>query len=460
MILVVEDKPSMRRMLRETLEGAGYKVDEAADGEEALKKLSLNHYQLVVTDLKLPRKDGLAVLRAAREGGGNLPVILMTAYGTIETAVQAMKDGAEDFLTKPFDSDYLVRLIERALERRRLVTENLVLKEGFAEKLGFPKIVGASKAMQQVSALIQKVSPSHATVLLLGESGTGKELFARAIHQMSTRAGRPFIAINCAAIPDTLLENELFGHEKGAYTGAQTQKQGKFELADGGTLFLDEIGDLSPAVQAKLLRVLQDGTFERVGGTKPIQVDVRIIAATNTDLVRAVRERKFREDLFFRLNVFPISIPPLRERTEDVPMLVTHFVHRFAQEMRKEIREVSPEALKALMAYPWPGNVRELENFIERAVILATGPGLTVHDFALGLKRGRGERGESELPLTGSLHEISARASARAERDLIVRTLQVTGGNKSKGAELLQVSYKTLLNKIKEYGIEAPGDDG
>ncbi|HEU5393507.1 MAG TPA: sigma-54 dependent transcriptional regulator [Candidatus Methylomirabilis sp.] len=458
MILVVEDKPSMRRMLRETLEGAGYKVDEAADGEEALKKLSLNHYQLVLTDVKLPKKDGLAVLRAAREVAGNLPVILMTAYGTVESAVQAMKDGAVDFLTKPFDSDYLLRLIERALERYRLYTENLVLKEGVAEKMGFPKIVGASRAMQQVSALIQKVAPSNATALLLGESGTGKELFARAIHQMGTRAGRPFIAINCAAIPDTLLENELFGHEKGAYTGAQAQKQGKFELADGGTLFLDEIGDLSPAVQAKLLRVLQDGAFERVGGTKPIQVDVRIIAATNTDLARAVRDRKFREDLFFRLNVFPISIPPLRERPEDIPMLVTHFVHRFAQEMRKEIREVTPEALKALMAYPWPGNVRELENFIERAVILTTGPALTVQDFALGLKRGRGER-ESEFPLTGSLHEVGARASARAERDLIVRTLQATGGNKSKAAEMLQVSYKTLLNKIKEFSIEAAPEE-
>ncbi|MGH7394499.1 MAG: sigma-54-dependent transcriptional regulator, partial [Candidatus Methylomirabilales bacterium] len=453
MILVVEDKPSMRRMLRETLEGAGYKVDEAADGEEALKKLSLNHYQLILTDLKLPRKDGLAVLRAAREVASNLPVILMTAYGTVESAVQAMKDGAVDFLAKPFDSDYLLRLMERVLERCRLYTENLVLKEGFAEKLGFPKIVGASRAIQQVSALIQKVAPSNATALLLGESGTGKELFARALHQMGTRAGRPFIAINCAAIPDTLLENELFGHEKGAYTGAQAQKQGKFELADTGTLFLDEIGDLSPAVQAKLLRVLQDGAFERVGGTRPIQVDVRIIAATNTDLTRAVRERRFREDLFFRLNVFPISIPPLRERPEDIPMLVTHFVHRFAQEMRKEVREVTPEALRALMAYPWPGNVRELENFIERAVILAAGPTLTVQDFALGVKRGRGEL-EPDLPLTGSLHEVSARASARAERNLIARTLQGTGGNKSKAAEVLAVSYKTLLNKIKEYGIE------
>jgi DNA-binding NtrC family response regulator len=458
MILVVEDKPSMRRMLRETLEGAGYKVDEAADGEEALKKLSLNHYQLILTDLKLPRKDGLAVLRAAREVASNLPVILMTAYGTIESAVQAMKDGAVDFLAKPFDSDYLLRLMERVLERYRLYTENLVLKEGFAEKLGFPKIVGASRAIQQVSALIQKVAPSNATALLLGESGTGKELFARAIHQMGTRAGRPFIAINCAAIPDTLLENELFGHEKGAYTGAQSQKQGKFELADTGTLFLDEIGDLSPAVQAKLLRVLQDGAFERVGGTRPIQVDVRIIAATNTDLTRAVRERRFREDLFFRLNVFPISIPPLRERPEDIPMLVTHFVHRFAQEMRKEVREVTPEALKGLMAYPWPGNVRELENFIERAVILAAGPTLTVQDFALGVKRGRGEL-EPDLPLTGSLHEVSARASARAERDLIARTLQGTGGNKSKAAEVLRVSYKTLLNKIKEYGIEATPEE-
>jgi len=451
-LLVGEDKEGMRRMLRETLEGAGYQVEEAIDGDEALKKLSLQRYHLILTDLKLPKGDGLAILRVAKETLPHVAVIVMTAFGTIETAVQAMKDGAYDFLTKPFDTDHLLLLVQRALERQRLVTENLLLKEAFAERLGFPQIVGTSRKMQEVGALIQKVAPSTATVLLMGESGTGKELFARAIHLLSPRKQRPFIPINCAAIPDQLLENELFGHEKGAYTGAQAIKPGKFELADGGSLFLDEIGDLSPAVQAKLLRVLQDGTFERVGGTKPIQVDVRIIAATNTDLGKAVREKRFREDLFFRLNVFPVTIPPLRERPEDIALLATHFLEKFLVQIKKEVKGFSEGAMRLLSTYSWPGNVRELENAIERALILSSGGLLQVEDFAFGLHRGE----EDEEPLlVGSLHEVSTRASQRTEKELIRRTLALTKGNKSRAAEILQVSYKTLLMKIKEYGIEA-----
>ncbi len=454
-ILVVEDKESMRRMLREALEGAGYQVVEAADGLEAIRLLNTSRYALVLTDLKLPRKDGLAVLKAVREVDPLAPVIIMTAFGDIATAVQAIKEGAYHFIQKPFDIDELLTHINNALERRRLSIENLILKDEYAEKFGFPKIIGVSRKMQEVSSLIQKVSGSSATVLLLGESGTGKELFARAIHQMSPRQGRPFVAINCAALPETLLESELFGHEKGAFTGAIAMKPGKFELADGGTLFLDEIGELSPTVQVKLLRVLQERTFERVGGTRSIEVDVRIVAATNADLARAVKEKRFREDLYFRLNVFPLTIPPLRERPEDIPALVEHFVAKFASGMRKTPPRVSQKAMKALMRYHWPGNVRELENFVERAVILNTTGVIEVEDFAFGFAPSPFEE-EEPLTLSGSLHEVAERASRWAERKLIKRTLEETRGNKAKAAELLQVSYKTLLTKIKEYGLEAP----
>ena len=454
-VLVVEDKEGMRRMLKETLEGAGYQVTEATDGAEAVRLLATSRYDLVLTDLKLPKKDGLAVLRTAKEVDPQTPIILMTAYGTIRTAVEAMKEGAYDYVEKDEEFvDRLLLLVERALERRRLFHENVILRAEIAEKIGFPKIIGASRKIQEVSSLVQKVAQSTATVLLLGESGTGKELFARAIHQMSQRRGRPFVAINCAAIPETLLESELFGHEKGAFTGAVALKQGKFELAGGGTLFLDEIGELSPSVQAKLLRVLQDRRFERVGGTRSIEVDVRIIAATNADLAKVVREKRFREDLYFRLNVFPISIPPLRDRPEDIPPLVEHFIAKFSVGMRKAVKGISGEALKALMGYPWPGNVRELENFVERAVILNTSGTLELQDFALGLSWERGLE-EEPLSLVGSLHEVSERASQWAERRLIRKALVETKGNKSKAAELLQVSYKTLLTKIKEYGLEA-----
>ena len=455
-ILIVEDKDGLRRMLRQTLEAAGHPVAEAADGAEATRKLADARYDLVVTDLKLPKRDGLQVLKAAKEADPESQVIVMTAFGTVASAVQAMKDGAFDYIEKEADfADRLLVLVERALERRRLTSENRLLKESAP---GMPAIVAASRPMKEALALLEKVAPSTATVLLLGESGTGKELFARRIHLLSPRKDRSQVAINCAAIPDTLLENELFGHERGAFTGASGLKQGKFELADGGTLFLDEIGDLSPAVQSKLLRVLQEHTFERVGGTRAIQVDVRIITATNVELARAVRERRFREDLYFRLNVFPISVPPLRERPEDIPPLVQHFVAKFAREIRKPVTGVSPEALRALQGYGWPGNVRELENAVERAVILAAGEQIEPADLSLGL--GRAGREEAEpLPLTGSLHEVSLRATQRAEKELIRKVLREWGGNKTRAAEALQVSYKTLLTKIKDYGLQEAGDE-
>jgi len=384
-ILLVEDKDSLRRMIRRTLEGAKYTVDEATDGEEAVRKLGIARYHLVLTDLKLPKRDGFAVLKAAKEAFPQMPVIIMTAFGTIDLAVRAMKEGAYHFIAKPFDSDHLLLEIERAIAQFQLVVENLVLKEGLADKLGAPRIVGKSKKIQEVSTLIEKVAGSGATVLLLGESGTGKELFARGLHHKSPRRARSFVAINCPAIPDNLLESELFGHERGAFTGAVGAKPGKFELADGGTLLLDEVSELSPSLQAKLLRVLQERTFERVGGTRTIEVDVRIVAASNIDLAKAVADRRFREDLYFRLNVFPIPIPPLRERLEDVPALVEHFIAKYAGRTRWQVRGISKDALQALMRYRWPGNVRELENFVERAIILATGDLLRPADFALGV---------------------------------------------------------------------------
>jgi len=449
-ILVVEDKESMRRMLRQTLERAKYRVDEAADGDEAVKKLGLARYDLVLTDLKLSKQDGMAVLRAAKESFPQMPVIMMTAFGTIDLAVQAMKEGAYQFITKPFDSDHLLLEIERAISQFRLVAENIILKEGFADRLGAPVIIGHSKKIQEVSALIQKVAPSNATVLLLGESGTGKELFARALHHRSPRRTRPFIAINCAAIPDTLLESELFGYERGAFTGATGPKPGKLELADGGTFLLDEVSELSPAIQAKLLRVLQDQTFDRVGGTRTIEVDIRIVAASNADLPKAVEERRFREDLYFRVNVFPISIPPLRERREDIPALVEHFIKKYAVQMRRQVRGISKEALQLLMGYHWPGNIRELENFVERAVILARSEVLQPADFAWGLEAAAG----------ASLQEVTARASRLAEIECIRRTLARVGGNRQKAAEQLKVSHKALQAKIEEYGIEWPSAVG
>lgn len=444
-------------MLRQTLETAKYRVDEAADGQEAVRKLGLSRYDLVLTDVKLPKQDGMAVLRAAKEALPQMPVIIMTAFGTIDLAVQAMKEGAHHFITKPFDSDHLLLEIERAISQFRLVAENLILKEGLAEKLGAPTIIGNSKNIQEVSALIQKVAASNATVLLLGESGTGKELFARALHHQSPRRTYPFVAINCAAIPDSLIESELFGHERGAFTGATGAKPGKFELANGGTLLLDEVSELSPAVQAKLLRVLQEHTFERVGGTRTIEVDVRIVAASNADLAGAVRERRFREDLYFRLNVFPVFIPPLRDRAEDIPALVDHFIARYAAEARRKVRGISKGALKSLMQYSWPGNIRELQNFVERAVILTSGEVLQPADFALGLGA---TVAADEAVAEGGLQEVGGRASRLAEIECIRRTLANVRGNRQKAAEQLKVSYKALQAKIEEYGIDLPAEEG
>ncbi len=452
-ILIVEDKESMAQMLVQTLEAEGYSVAVAKDGREGILKLKSEKMDLILTDLKLPQKSGLEVLQAAKEHNPLVPVILMTAYGSIETAVKAVKDGAYDFLQKPFDTDHLLVLIVRAREKQRLVTENIILKDRLGESGDAPRLIGNSAPMQEVVSKIQKVAEGKTTVLLLGESGTGKELFARGIHALSPRKGGPFVAINCAAIPRDLLESELFGHEKGSFTGATGRKLGKFELADKGSIFLDEIGDMDLGLQSKLLRVLQDETFMRVGGTVSIKVDVRVVAASNKDLAGAIAEKLFREDLFFRLSVFPVTIPPLRERREDIEPLAEHFVAIYSREMKKEKKVLAPETLAFMQALPWTGNVRELQNCIERAVIMSEGT--TIYPDDLGLrKRQSADEALRSLPTEGSLAEVSTAASRIVESRMIKKVLAETGGNKSRAAEILQVSYKTLLTKIKEYGVE------
>jgi DNA-binding NtrC family response regulator len=451
-ILIVEDKESMAQMLKETMEAAGYHIYIAKDGLEGIKQIREENIDLVLTDLKLPKKNGMDVLMAAKEEDPTLPVILMTAYGSVDLAVKAIKEGAFDFITKPFDTDHLLHLIKKALENQRLLTENMLLKEEFSSVIGMPVIAGKSGQIAEVAKKIRKVAPAKTTVLLLGESGTGKELFARAIHCLSPRKDYPFVTINCAAIPKELLESELFGHEKGSFTGADTKKPGKFETADKGTIFLDEIGEMDISLQAKIMRVIQEGEIERVGGLKPVKVDVRIIAATNKNLENAVAERAFREDLYYRLNVFPVRIPPLRERTEDIPLLVEFFINKYCSEIKCRTKGISKDALDALMNYPWKGNVRELENTIERAVILCDGNTITSEHISLNPSAMRSAL--EALPMSGPLEDTTRQALRLAETQRIRKALQETKGNKTRAAETLDISYKTLFTKIKEYGIE------
>jgi DNA-binding NtrC family response regulator len=451
-ILIVEDKESMAQMLKETMETEGYRSLIARDGAEGIRRIKENRIDVVLTDLKLPKKDGMDVLRAAKEENPLLPVILMTAYGSVDVAVRAIKEGAFDFITKPFDTDHLMHLIKRALENQRLMAENILLKEEFSSVIGMPKIIGRSEGILGVAKKIQKVAPTKTTVLLLGESGTGKELFARAIHCLSPRKDFPFVPINCAAIPKELLESELFGHEKGAFTGAEARKPGKFDLADRGTIFLDEIAEMDLSLQAKIMRVIQEGEIERVGGLKAIPVDVRVIAATNKDIERAVSEGTFREDLYYRLSVFPIKIPTLRERAADVPLLVDFFVRKYCAEMKTPVKDVSKEVVEMLMDHPWKGNIRELENTMERAIILCDGRTITAEHISLSPVPMK-TRIET-LPMNGTLEDTTKEALRIAETRRIRKALQETKGNKSRAAESLNVSYKTLLTKIRDYGIE------
>jgi DNA-binding NtrC family response regulator len=460
-ILIVEDKDSLRTMLRHALEAQGHTVVEARDQREAEAALLASHPAVVLSDLRLPEGDGFGVLRAAKDFDPQLPVIVMTAFGSIQDAVAAMKEGALDFLAKPVDPEHLMLMVERALAQRRLATENLILREELAQRRGAPQIVGDDAKLKQVSVALHRAAATDTTVLLEGESGTGKELFARALHALSPRNDGPFVAINCAAIPETLLETELFGHEKGAFTGASQRKSGKFELAHRGTLFLDEIGDLPLSLQPKILRALEEKTFERVGGTTPLHVDVRVVAATNRNLKAAVAARQYREDLYFRLSVFPIVIPPLRDRPSDIPTLARFFIDKFCRDLNKRPLVLSPAAEEDLRTYAWPGNVRELQNCIERAAILTEGD--TIHPRHLNLSfRGPSLAAAvdddggpwSKIDLSGTLAEASRRTVSEVERRKIEQALKDAGGNRGRAAEVLQVSYKTFTTKLREYGFE------
>ena len=458
-ILIVEDKDSLRTMLRHALERQGHGVLEATSQPEAVRVLLQHQPALVLSDLRLPEGDGFGVLRAAKELDLDIPVIVMTAYGSIEDAVAAMKQGALDFLAKPVDPDHLLLIVARALEQRRLVTENLLMKEELAVRRGAPQIVGEDPSLRKVFASLQRAAATDTTVLLEGESGTGKELFARSLHALSPRSEAPFVAINCAAIPETLLETELFGHEKGAFTGAVARKLGKFEMAHRGTLFLDEIGDLPLALQAKILRALEEKRFERVGGTAQVTVDVRLVAATNRGLRAQVAARRFREDLFFRLSVFPITVPPLRERPGDIPLLARYFVERFCRDMKKRPIALTPTVLEQLVAYRWPGNVRELQNCIERAVILSEGDSLQPRHLNLSFQHAAPEEAEAADPwadfdLTGTLSEVTRRGAAQVERLKIRQALRDAEDNKGRAAEMLQITYKALLSKLKEHRLD------
>jgi DNA-binding NtrC family response regulator len=458
-LLLVEDKNELRAMLRKALERAGYQVDEAPDGSAAIQKLRARRYQLVVTDLKMPGASGLDVLRESKQADATIPVILLTAFGSVEEAVAAMKDGAFDFLQKPVDLDHLKLLVQRAARQQELLRENLLLREEYSARYGFPRIVGEHSTIREVTQQIQRVAARDSTVLVLGESGTGKELFARAIHHLSSRREQPFVALNCAAIPEGLVENELFGHERGAFTGAGARKVGKMDMAHRGTLFLDEIGELPLAIQSKLLRVLEERRFERVGGTQSIDVDVRFVVATNRDLRKWVEQKQFREDLFFRISAVPITVPPLRQRGNDVLLLAEHFLESFGREFGKPGLKLSAEAREGLQGYAWPGNVRELQNALERAVILSDGVEIGLEALQLPSPRPKAAQVPQnflpeQFPWDGTLEEVTARAIGHVERALLEKTLSDCKWNKTRAAEKLGISPKTLLAKLRSAGLE------
>jgi len=458
-LLLVEDKNELRAMLRKALERSGYTVDEAPDGTAAIQKVRARRYLLVITDLKMPGASGLEVLRETKRADAAIPVILLTAFGSVEEAVTAMKEGAFDFLQKPVDLDHLKLLVQRAARQQEMLRENLLLREEYTARYGFPRIVGEHASIREISQQIQRIAATDSTALLLGESGTGKELFARAIHHLSNRREQPFVALNCAAIPEGLVENELFGHERGAFTGAGARKIGKMDLAHHGTLFLDEIGELPLAIQAKLLRVLEERRFERVGGTQLIEVDVRIVVATNRDLQKLMQEKLFREDLYFRISAVPITIPALRDRGNDVLLLADYFLDKFSREFAKPGLELSSDAKQRLLEYRWPGNVRELQNALERAVILADGLAIRANSLQLpSPKPDLDSVPDGMLPekfsWEGSLEQVTQRAAGHVERVLLESTLRDCQWNKTRAAERLGVSPKTLLAKIRGAGLE------
>lgn len=445
-VLVVDDDSLMKDFLKEALGRSDYSVDLASTGEEALEKIKDKDYEIILSDIRMPSMSGMELLKATKEYLPEAEVIMMTAYGTVENAVEAMRLGAFDYVMKPFSADAIELKLKRAFDQIRLKKENRDLHKVLEDKYRFGNIVGKSPQMQKIFELVEVVADSKATVLITGESGTGKELIAKAIHYNSVRKEGPFIKINCAAFPDGLVESELFGHEKGAFTGAIRKSRGRFELADGGTLLLDEVSEISPALQAKLLRVLQEKEFERIGSGETIRVDVRIISTSNKNLREQIEKGKFREDLFYRLNVIPMHIPPLRERKEDIPVLAEYFLKKYNLENNRSIEEISQKVYEMFSEYPWPGNVRELENYIERAVVTTKGKVLTPSDFPKDIAFVKADFALGAIGVGCSIYE--------AERRLILKTLEAEGGNRTKAAEILGISTRTLRNKLQEYGLK------
>jgi DNA-binding NtrC family response regulator len=445
-ILVVDDDSLMKDFLREALSRSQYEVEVASTGQEALEKIKSSDYDVILSDIRMPEMGGMEFLRETKSCLPEAKVVMMTAYGTVENAVEAMKLGAFDYIMKPFSADEIELRIKNALELKKLQEENRLLRLEVEGKYRFGNIVGKSPSMQKIFEMIQTVASSRSSVLITGESGTGKELIAKAIHYNSPRKSGPFIKINCAALPEGLVESELFGHEKGSFTGAIKQTKGKFELAHTGTLLLDEISEISLGLQAKLLRVLQEREFERVGSADTIQVDVRIISTSNRNLKELIAQNKFREDLYYRLNVIPISLPCLKDKKEDIPILVDHFVKKYNSENNREIEAVSEKAYELLMNYHWPGNVRELENYVERAIVTAKNKTLTPQDFPKELSLGEFSYSNATIEVGKSLYDM--------EKSLILKTLEKTEGNRTKAAEILDVSTRTLRNKLEEYGLK------
>jgi two-component system, NtrC family, response regulator AtoC len=446
-ILVVDDEEIVRESLGGWLETDGYTVQTAPDGPAALARLDAARFAILCVDLKMPGMDGLQVLEAAKKKQPDLSVVIMTAYATVDTAVSAMKLGAYDYLVKPFDPDELSHMMQKIVSQQQLVRENAALRQALKREYRFRDLLSKSPAMQAVFELARTAARSNSTILVLGESGSGKEVLARAIHAESPRAEGPFVAVSCAALTESLLESELFGHEKGSFTGAVARRKGKFEAADGGTLFLDEVGDIGPKLQLDLLRVLEERRFQRLGGNDAISVDVRIVAATNRDLKKAVREAKFREDLFYRLNVIPILIPPLRDRREDIPLLVDTFLTRLAAEMGKRIEGVAADGMTAMLAHDWPGNVRELRNVLERGAVVAQGTIIKLSDLGLPA------RGEAP-PRPGTLASLE-----EVERRHVAAVLAHTGGNVSQSARILGIDRVTLYNKMRKWGLRRDGEE-
>ncbi|TVQ94592.1 MAG: sigma-54-dependent Fis family transcriptional regulator [Deltaproteobacteria bacterium] len=447
-ILIVDDEPSIRKVLAAHLKRAGYETAAAADGSEAIVALQDDVFHVVISDLKMPQVDGMALLQWVTEHQPGLPVILITAHGTVDSAVEAIKLGAFDYVSKPFDQDEIAAVVTKALATEQRNARRHIQRSP-AGRFG---IVGEHPRMQQLFGLIEKVAPSPTTVLITGESGTGKELVARALHEASPRSNGPFIQINCGAIPESLFEAELFGYEKGAFTGAATSKPGRFEIANGGTLFLDEVGELPKDMQVKILRALQQRIIDRVGGLHPIEIDVRVIAATNRDLAAAVKEGNFREDLYYRLNVVPLHLPPLRDRTSDIPLLVGYFLEHFNERLGQSVEAVEPEALDVLARHTWPGNIRELENLMERTILLADGPTIRAENLA-GLGAGATTPGTSADLDEMGLKEFVRVHTAKLERTRIQRVLQMEDGNVTRAAKRLGISRKSLQTKMKDYGL-------